>query len=48
MCIRDSYKIPHYVRFVDDFPMTVTGKMQKFLMREQMIAELGLRAAATA
>lgn len=42
------YKIPHYVRFVDDFPMTVTGKMQKFLMREQMIAELGLRAAATA
>ena len=36
------YKIPRYVRFVDDFPMTVTGKMQKFLMREQMIDELGL------
>ncbi|MDH5171214.1 MAG: AMP-binding protein [Gammaproteobacteria bacterium] len=34
------FKIPHYIRFVDDFPMTVTGKMQKFLMREQMIDEL--------
>jgi len=34
------FKIPHYIRFVDDFPMTVTGKMQKFLMREQMIQEL--------
>ena len=34
------FKIPHYIRFVDDFPMTVTGKMQKFLMREQMIEEL--------
>jgi fatty-acyl-CoA synthase len=42
------YKIPRYVRFVDDFPMTVTGKMQKFVMREQMMAELGLRASATA
>lgn len=29
------FKIPRYVRFVDDFPMTVTGKIQKFLMREQ-------------
>jgi fatty-acyl-CoA synthase len=36
------YKIPRYVKFVDGFPMTVTGKIQKFLMREQMIAELGL------
>jgi len=36
------YKIPRYVKFVDAFPMTVTGKVQKFLMREQMIAELGL------
>jgi fatty-acyl-CoA synthase len=35
------FKIPRYVRFVDEFPMTVTGKIQKFLMREQMEAELG-------
>ena len=42
------YKIPRQVRFVEEFPMTVTGKMQKFLMREQMVAELGLHAAATA
>jgi len=34
------YKIPRYVRFVDQFPMTVTGKMQKYLMRERMIEEL--------
>ena len=36
------YKIPRYVRFVDEFPMTVTGKVQKFVMREQAIADLGL------
>ena len=42
------YKIPRYVNFVDAFPMTVTGKIQKFLMREQMIAELGLTAEKTA
>ena len=41
-------KIPRYVRFVDDFPMTVTGKMQKFLMRAAMQEELGLQAARTA
>jgi fatty-acyl-CoA synthase len=35
------FKVPHHIRFVDDFPMTVTGKIQKFRMREQMIAELG-------
>ncbi len=35
------YKIPRYVRFVTEFPMTVTGKMQKFLMREAMQKELG-------
>jgi fatty-acyl-CoA synthase len=40
------YKIPRYVRFVDEFPMTVTGKVQKFVMREQSIAELGLGAVA--
>jgi fatty-acyl-CoA synthase len=34
------YKVPRYVRFVGDFPMTVTGKMQKFLMREAMEHEL--------
>jgi fatty-acyl-CoA synthase len=42
------FKIPRYVKFVDGFPMTVTGKIQKFLMREQMIAELGLQAPRTA
>jgi fatty-acyl-CoA synthase len=36
------YKVPHYVRFVDQFPMTVTGKIQKFVMREQVIGDLGL------
>ena len=41
-------KVPRYVRFVDEFPMTVTGKMQKFLMRETMERELGLRKLATA
>ena len=41
------YKIPHYVKFVDGFPMTVTGKIQKFLMREQMVEELGLEDQAT-
>lgn len=42
------YKIPRYVRFVDAFPMTVTGKVQKFLIRDQMIAELNLTVAQTA
>ena len=42
------YKIPRYLRFVDTFPMTVTGKVQKFLIRDQMIAELGLRVEETA
>ena len=36
------FKIPRYVKFVDEFPMTVTGKVQKFKMREQSIDELGL------
>ena len=40
------YKIPRYVRFTEDFPMTVTGKVQKFKMRETSIAELGLEAAS--
>ena len=42
------YKVPAYVRFVDDFPMTVTGKIQKFVMRDEMTAALGLEAAKTA
>ncbi len=42
------YKIPRYVRFVDEFPMTVTGKIQKFVMRDQMIKELGLQEIKTA
>jgi fatty-acyl-CoA synthase len=42
------YKVPRYVKFVESFPMTVTGKVQKFLIREAMIQELGLEAAKTA
>jgi len=42
------YKIPRYVRFVNEFPITVTGKIQKFKMREQMIPELGLQEIKTA
>jgi len=41
-----SFKIPRYWRFVDEFPMTVTGKVQKFKMRETSVAELGLESAA--
>jgi fatty-acyl-CoA synthase len=37
-----SFKIPRYWKFVDEFPMTVTGKIQKFRMREIAVAELGL------
>src|SRR5215469_10951423 len=40
------FKIPRYVRFTTDFPMTVTGKVQKFKMRETSVAELGLTAAS--
>jgi fatty-acyl-CoA synthase len=42
------YKVPRHVRFKASLPMTVTGKPQKFVMRDAMIAELGLKAAATA
>ncbi|MGA7973634.1 MAG: AMP-binding protein, partial [Pseudolabrys sp.] len=42
------YKIPRYIKFVDAFPMTVTGKVQKFIMREAMIEELGLNEEETA
>jgi fatty-acyl-CoA synthase len=42
-----SYKIPRYVRFTSEFPTTVTGKVQKFRMRELSIQELGLTHANT-
>ena len=42
------YKIPRYVRFVEDFPMTVTGKPQKYKMRAMMCAELNLTEGKTA
>ncbi len=42
------HKIPRYVRFADGFPMTVTGKIQKFRMRETTIEELGLETVETA
>jgi fatty-acyl-CoA synthase len=41
-----EYKIPHYVKFVDDFPKTITGKVQKYKMREISAAELGLSGSA--
>lgn len=42
------YKIPKHIRFVDAFPMTVTGKIQKFVMRDEMAKELGRRQEVTA
>jgi fatty-acyl-CoA synthase len=42
------YKVPRHIRFVDEFPMTVTGKIQKFIMRERMTTELGVKEDATA
>jgi fatty-acyl-CoA synthase len=42
------YKVPRYIRFVPEMPMTITGKAQKFVMRERMVQELGLQAAKTA
>ena len=42
------YKVPRYVKFVDEFPMTVTGKVQKFKMRDEAIAEFGLEGAVKA
>lgn len=42
------YKVPRYVRFVDTFPMTVTGKVQKFMIRDQVERELGLERERTA
>jgi fatty-acyl-CoA synthase len=42
------YKVPRYIKFVDEFPITVTGKIQKFIMRERTIDELGLKVQKTA
>jgi fatty-acyl-CoA synthase len=42
------FKVPRYVRFVGEFPMTVTGKVQKFKMRDAAVEELGLEAEVTA
>ena len=42
------YKIPRYIEFVSEFPMTITGKIQKFVMCEQTIKKLGLKAEKTA
>ncbi len=36
------YKVPRYIKFTEDFPMTVTGKIQKYIMRQQAVQELGL------
>jgi fatty-acyl-CoA synthase len=41
-----TFKIPRHWKFVDAFPITVTGKVQKFRMREMAVEELGLREAA--
>jgi fatty-acyl-CoA synthase len=40
--------VPAYIEFVDAFPMTITGKIQKFVLREAMEKKLGLKAVATA
>jgi fatty-acyl-CoA synthase len=42
------YKVPRHIRFVDEFPMTVTGKVQKFVIRQKMIEELHLSEGRTA
>ncbi len=42
------YKVPRYVKFVEYFPQTVSGKIQKFKIREQMMDELGLKEEKTA
>ena len=41
-----TFKIPRYWKFVEEFPMTVTGKVQKFRMRELAVEELGLQRAS--
>ncbi|NOX23842.1 MAG: AMP-binding protein [Actinobacteria bacterium] len=41
------YKVPRYIKFVDEFPMTITGKIQKFKMREVSTKELGIDTSST-
>jgi fatty-acyl-CoA synthase len=41
------YKVPRYIKFTDSFPMTVTGKIQKYKLREQAVAELELAGEVT-
>jgi len=41
-----TFKIPRYIRFTREFPMTVTGKVQKYVMRAQAVELLGLQRAA--
>ena len=53
MCSSDlgqiaHYKVPRHIRFVPEFPLTATGKPQKFVMRDAMIRELGLVESKTA
>ncbi len=45
---RGSSAVPRYVKFVEAFPMTVTGKIQKYVVRERMAEELGVEEAKTA
>ena len=42
------FKVPRHLRFVPEFPLTATGKAQKFVMRDQMMRELGVQHARTA
>jgi fatty-acyl-CoA synthase len=42
------HKVPKYIRFVDSFPLTASGKVKKFELRELLIKELGLEDAARA
>lgn len=42
------YKVPRHIKFVSEYPMTITGKIQKYLMRQQTIEELGLAELKTA
>jgi fatty-acyl-CoA synthase len=42
------YKVPRHIRFVDAFPLTVTGKVQKFVLRDMLIKGMQLTVAETA
>jgi acyl-coenzyme A synthetase/AMP-(fatty) acid ligase len=47
-CSLDAAKVPRYIRLVNAFPMTVTGKIQKFKIRDEMTQQLGLLNDKTA